>query len=340
MQNENSLLQDSTVYAFHIPTMNAIKVGFGANSHARMESYSRKYALLPDQSSLKTWRLPTPSIASSIESACHAALLQAGFHRVDHDANGQTAQELFNLGPFTYNDATLLVAQAIEEVINSLHEALGKYQPLAIEKARQKMEFNEQKRKELKEKRLKHEEKKENRLIQTAVPELQERWDSEMVPFINLCKETRKYWKEFDNRQGLISSIFQGKQTCATRMRKFQYWPQIKKLIPPLFHAGRMAKTLYCEMGVKHGRYAEKAAKKLNLSLYCPSGNHLPLVNGAKDENGQAYLEVRLVVQQATGFSGWDAEELMKNDKVLQALIAYAEREPSVELSYSYKDFY
>ena len=45
-----------------------------------------------------------------------------------------------------------------------------------------------------------------------------------------------------------------------------------------------------------------------------------------------AFLEVRLVVQDATGFGGDDAEEIIKCDPDLLALVKFAEQNPAPEL--------
>lgn len=111
----DNLLQESTVYAFHIPSMNSIKVGFGADSRIRMKNYSRQYALSSSMISLPEWKLPSPSLASSIEAACHRALLDAGFCRVAYVVDEHEARELFDLGYHSYEEAIIVVAEAIEK---------------------------------------------------------------------------------------------------------------------------------------------------------------------------------------------------------------------------------
>ena len=118
----DDLLQESTVYAFHVPSMNAIKVGFGADGRTRMKNYSRQYALSSSAVSLREWKLPSPSLASSIETACHRALLNADFGRFAHVVDEREARELFDLGHHSYEEAVIVVAEAIEETINSLTE--------------------------------------------------------------------------------------------------------------------------------------------------------------------------------------------------------------------------
>jgi hypothetical protein len=119
------LLRGSTVYSFHVPSLNAIKVGFGTDGETRMRSYSRQYGVSPAAHTLREWKLPASSIASAIESACHAALIEAGLARIAHVVEGREAQELFGLGRHTYERATVVVAEAIETTIDSLRESLG-----------------------------------------------------------------------------------------------------------------------------------------------------------------------------------------------------------------------
>ena len=111
------LLQESTVYAFNVPSMNSIKVGFGADGRTRMKNYSRQYALSSSAVSLREWKLPSPSLASSIETACHRALLHADFCRLAHVVDEREARELFDLGHHSYEEAVIVVAEAIEETI-------------------------------------------------------------------------------------------------------------------------------------------------------------------------------------------------------------------------------
>ena len=77
---------------------------------------------------------------------------------------------------------------------------------------------------------------------------------------------------------------------------------------------------------------AEQAARRLGLSLWAPGGHDLPMVGSYPDRNGMAFLEVRLVVQDATGFGGDDAEEIIKCDPDLLALVKFAEQNPAPEL--------
>ena len=328
----DDLLQESTVYAFHVPSMNAIKVGFGADGRTRMKNYSRQYALSSSAVSLREWKLPSPSLASSIETACHRALLNADFGRVAHVVDEREARELFDLGHHSYEEAVIVVAEAIEETINSLHAALGKFKPLSQEKARQKKDEAQKRRAAIREEKKIRKEEEENRLINSATPEIRQRWEREAAPFAKACDNARAIWKQFVYSQSFISSMLNGKQSAAFRMRNWQQWPSIKRLIPEIFHTARRAKSLYSDMERRHGNYAEQAARRLGLSLWAPGGHDLPMVGSYPDWNGMAFLEVRLVVQDATGFGGDDAEEIIKCDPDLLALVKFAEQNPAPEL--------
>lgn len=328
----DDLLQESTVYAFHVPSMNSIKVGFGTDGRTRMKHYSRQYALSASAVSLREWKLPSPSLASSIETACHRALLHADFCRVAHVVDEREARELFDLGHHSYEEAVIVVAEAIEETINSLHAALGKFKPLSQEKARQQKDEAQNRRTAIREEKKTRKEEDENRLITSAVPEVRQRWESEASPFARACDSARVIYQKFAYSQGFLSSMLSGKQSAAFRMRNWREWPVVKRLIPEIFHSARRAKSLNCELERRHGYHAEQAAGRLGLSLRSPGGHALPTVGTYPDKNGMAFLEVRLVVQLAAGFSGDDAEELIKSDPDLIALVRFAEQNPAPEL--------
>jgi len=106
---KSDLLQESTVYTFHVPSINAIKVGFGKNAKARMQHYSSQYNLLASTESLRQWVLPASSLAAAIEAACHRALVEAGLSRIPHYHDDKQAKELFDIGSYNYEKAVLIV---------------------------------------------------------------------------------------------------------------------------------------------------------------------------------------------------------------------------------------
>lgn len=118
-------------------------------------------------------------------------------------------------------------------------------------------------------------------------------------------------------------------------MLNWQQWSSIKRLIPEIFHSARRAKLLYLEMERWHGSHAEQAAHHLGLSLQAPGGYDLPMVRRYPDKSKMALLEMRLVVQEAAGFGGNEAIEIINCDPDLLALVKFAEQNPPPELWYS-----
>ena len=324
MSSSQKLLQESTVYAFYVPALHAIKVGFGTDGRSRMLNYRRQYNLSASAISLREWKLPSPTLASSIEAACHRALLQSDFRRIAHLVDEREARELFELGPHSYEQAVILVAEAIEETVNSLYEALGRLQPLSQERARQQKQDAQRRRDAVRAEKQKIKEQEESRLVALALPDIQRFWKTEVQPFVVACQSARKLYKQFEYRQGILSSLWAGKQSAAIRLKASHLYPAIKPFIPQIFHTGRRAKGFYCQMEQRYGEYAERAAKQLGCSLWQPGDNCLPMVGTYDDSRGMPFLEVRLVVQEATGFGGDDAIELMALDPELLALVGVA----------------
>lgn len=336
MSQRETLLQESTVYAFHVPSLNAIKVGFGADGRSRMTNYSRQYKLSASAITLREWKLPSPTIASSIEAACHKALRESDFMRIGHVVDEREAQELFDLGPHTYEQAVIIVAEAIEQTVNSLYEALGSLQPLSNEQARQQKENAQRRRIATREEKKRLEQEQEARFISAAKPEIQSSWASEVQPFVVACEVASRLSKQFDYHQGVFSAFWAGKQSAATRLRASNLYPQIKALIPQIFSTGRRAKRFYCELKKKHGKYAELAAQQLGYPIRQAGWCGLPLVgidDISADARGRPFLEVCLVVQLAAGIGLNDAKELVALDAELMALVNTATANPAPELN-------
>lgn len=184
MNDNNYLLKNSTVYDYHVPNINAIKVGFGVNGKQRFASYSRQYSLSSVSKSLREWTLPATSIASAVETACHKALIQSGFDRLNYVIDEKEAKELFELGPHAYEDAVLVVAEAIQETINSLYEALGKQKPGTDEKARRLKEDAQKRREILKKDREILKIQEQERQIILAMNDLELSWNDRVQPFV------------------------------------------------------------------------------------------------------------------------------------------------------------
>lgn len=95
-------IKTSNIYAYFVPSLNAIKVGYGDSSVQRMKSYVKQYGLDVAESSLRSWEIPVSGVAQTIESECHKTLLASGLERLSVFADEQEAQELFGLGDITY----------------------------------------------------------------------------------------------------------------------------------------------------------------------------------------------------------------------------------------------
>lgn len=121
----DNLFRKSTVYAYHVRELDAIKVGFGENPNSRMINYCKTHNLSCHQSSLRSWKIPAPSVASALETAIHKGLEGAGFDRLDYTSQNGRAIELFALGGRNFNDAILYVAELLDVLTGKLISQLG-----------------------------------------------------------------------------------------------------------------------------------------------------------------------------------------------------------------------
>lgn len=313
------VLQDSTVYAFHVPALNAIKVGFGADGRARMRDYSKRYDFKAVAVSLREWSLPASSLAAVVEAACHQALREASLTQVSRVVDDQEAQELFDLGPHSYEQAVLVVAAAIEETVDSLHAALGKLKPRAGEEARQRKEAAQRARTEAARVKL----EAEQREFERAKGVLQARWDTEMKPYVDWCDYAQTIYKQFSHQQGFLDAALRGKRSFATRMLAWESWPKLRDSTPHIFRASRRARAFRVEFRREFPKFPEPDYEKKHPSLNSPEGHYLPHC-----ERDDPTLEVRLAVQQATGSGGDDALELINRCQELHRLVEEAERHP------------
>jgi len=333
---KDKLQNESTLYAFHIPSINAIKVGFGTAGRTRMIQYSRQYALTPIPTSLREWQLPSAVIASAAETACHRALLDAGFDRVTHSVGDRLAQELFSLGAHSYDHALLVVTDATQETINSLNKALAKLKPFSEERALQHKREAERRRATIWEEKEADKARERDRLITAPISEIRRRWPKEVQPFITACNTAQQLSKKFPREQGLLKSLLERRKSDAQRMYEWQYWPEIRTLVPTIFHAARDAKRCCYEIENSFHGYGDLAAAHIGMSLWQPGGHDLPISNTYAIQypfkNGQAFLEIRLVVQLASGFGGADAEELIQLDTHLKDLVTIASETPAPEI--------
>jgi len=337
----NGLLRESVVYTFYVKNIHAIKVGFGADGFLRMKNYSKQYLLEVDNSSLRQWTIPASSLASAIETACHNALMSAGFHRLAHIVDEKEAQELFELGTYSYDEAVLFVAGAIEETIIALTDALSKNKPLTEEFKKRKAKELADQRELIRQEKERRDQAEEDKQVELAIAEIKQRWESEVIPFIEAKRKAKRYWQEIMDKkiynQNFLDKFINGKPNRIKVLTTSPYWSNMKQLSREILLTGRHAKNFYITLKDKYGKYADKAAEKLGYSLWNPGGDGMPFVGHYSDENGMAYLEVRLCVQDATGTGGDDAMDLIRLDPFFQDLINFAKNNPPPELGH--KDF-
>lgn len=114
----------SYLYTYYIPSINAIKIGFGGDPKARMLDYTKIYQLQSDINTLRSWPLPIPGIASHIEKNCHDAFKNLGFHQKFISSSQGEAQEIFELFDVKYFDAVKIVEEILQEQAETLIAAL------------------------------------------------------------------------------------------------------------------------------------------------------------------------------------------------------------------------
>jgi len=170
-------------------------------------------------------------------------------------------------------------------------------------------------------------------LLKTAVTDMAASWGNDIFPLIDANSKSRSIMKRFKYNQGILSSVIFQKKSRVERVRVFKEWPKILDLIETIFHTKRTAKSFYLELIKDYDpKIIEKAYKELDKNSilgFWNTANHVGLY---EYEFGQGFLEVRYAAQDACGFGGDDAEELVNQDERLKKLVEYAENTPSVEL--------
>lgn len=114
----DGLLSASYVYAYYIPEIDSIKIGFGNDAKRRMIDYCRTYNLVPEHATLVAWEMPSPVIASALETAIHRGFKQVGYDLYVLDSSEKDPQELFSLNGKRHQEATLYISQIIQEVLS------------------------------------------------------------------------------------------------------------------------------------------------------------------------------------------------------------------------------
>ena len=312
-------IKSSNLYCYYVKNHNAIKVGFGENATQRMRDYSKFYNLEVELSSLKKWKIPVSGLAQTVENSCHLALLDAGFQKhILSNEDGQEAQELFHLGGTSYEDALLIVAGAIDETIVNIFSKLGITDHQNIEKSRRKKEEIRLGKEQIDALKQVEFDKK----VFECSAYIKSVWSTKFQPVIDIFDRAGKVIIQFPRNQSTINRLIGGKRSDANRMYSWYEYSHVNALIINSFPLTRSAKAEYIKIRNKFGeKEANASFRSLGSSAFNLAFSSLPFV---RNEDDWAHLEVRLIVQKATGFGGDNATELIKLDPSLQELVARA----------------
>lgn len=323
----------SFVYSYFIPSLNAIKVGFGEDPERRMYSYTQMYSLSPDVSSLKVWEMPSAGVASNIETSCHQSLINAGLERLVISSGHAEANEIFHLREVQYSDALDLLVEEIDDYLEYLRKSLeGK--SFAKERGETK------KKDELQRARQVATEQK----ISEIEFDLKENYYKFYQPLIDEINRADQHWRSmpFEQRNKL-TAIFKGWKSVSEAFFK---WEGVKKCVDnvsPILRTARSAKSYYLKVTKKYPYELIKSAEqRQNLSLYNPHPSYeLPIVyptvvSNYRDEPrlkvDAAIYEVMLCTQIATGQGSDECFRLIEEFKSLQDLATFARLNPPREL--------
>jgi hypothetical protein len=339
-------MKESYLYCFYIPDINAIKVGYGADGQQRMRQYSSQYSLSAEIESFRKWSLPSSGVASTIESACHDALVGAGFRRLERVVDESQARELFELGATSYNDAVLLVTEAIDDTVSKLVAALNTTKPLQHEKKLQATA------------RIKAQKELDTeRQVREIASLIQGRWEDSYGPFIKVVLKASKIREKFiwPPDQPLWKKILHGRgkhdyMAEVLAMFNWEHWSELRSTVPEILWAGREAWELYAEI---HHNYddtdlythscLEQAQKLAGFNLWTPLDhliegsminppfNQLTPYSVSYSYHGQdvpvseGYMEVCLCVSIATEWGTIESANILELDSVLKGLVTNAD---------------
>jgi hypothetical protein len=330
-------IKDSNIYAYYVKNHHAIKVGYGDSSIGRLYEYSRQYSLISDIDSLKTWNIPISGLAPTIEKTCHQTLILNGYSKIELASQDHTSQEIFYLGDSTYEDTIILVASAIDEAMFAIVKKLGNEHKFRENNERALLKKQEI----LAKKKLNFDSE-----VNECTNYIKSTYDWAFRPYAEIMQEAQLVWREFEWNQTGLRFLFQEKKDPIYRFRKWEKYPKIRSFVEPIFRKGRVAKVEYVKCLLRYQNYKviEAAEKNLNLSLYRPNGFDLILIDYDFDNPNWALLEIRLAVQNATGFGGDEALQIIKQDSFLLKLVEIAGQQKPAELSseflkYRYPDY-
>lgn len=247
----DGLLHASYVYAYYIPGIDSIKIGFGNDAKRRMIDYCRAYNLVPEHATLVAWEMPSPVIASALETAIHRGFKQVGFDLYVLDSSEKYPQELFSLNGKTHQDATLYISQIIQEVLREFSSRFNN-DHVKLENTRNKQNQLRKKREELrienkllkaqKQKEIEEEYKKRKLVnIERHRPfqrkfevEISLGWEEHISPWYTLTCKAADIIREYQNPGFFTSIKFKTKNDSVLHFMNWTGYGHLVKLLPPV----------------------------------------------------------------------------------------------------------
>jgi len=326
----------STVYAYHVPELNAVKVGFGDNPHARMTHYCKIHDLAANPASIKSWKIPATSIASALESAIHKGLEDAGISKIDYASSNGRAVELFSLEGISYNDAILYVADLLDTITGKLINQLGGN--LADFERRQLAELKSRQTRE----RLREQKVEQERAKQAEIKiEWESGWNEFIRPWCELtsrCKNIRQSYKP----PGMLYKLKHG-DDCIPHYVKWHDYVELLALLPSYFFASRKARGFRVTMNEKYGyrnnpsgwdMYQPCEKKPTGYHRTRQGSPHLWFLNYMdKDDPNWIYDEIGMAASCVFGLAKEKSLDLLKREEpeMLELLILLAKETPPPE---------
>jgi hypothetical protein len=321
----------SFVYSYFLPSLNAIKVGYGEDPERRMYSYTRDYGIAADFETLKTWEMPSAGIASNVESICHETLVKIGIERLNISNNDVNANEIFHLREVSYSDAIEIIVEEIDQYFSYLRASLDGKSFASEERSTKKKEEIQKSKQEAIEAAIKDIEN-----------DLKSNYERYYGSFIREAKKADHYWRSMPfTQRNSLTAMFKG---WKSRDEAFLKWEGLHKClvnVSPILKSARVAKSYYLDITNKYPiELISKAERSAGVSLYSPFGGYqLPIVypsvvalcNDEVIRVDNAVYEVMMCTQIATGL-GEGCYELIKDHKVLQDLVGFARQYPPPEL--------
>lgn len=337
MEPENDFLDDlfrpKHVYAFYVPSLEVIKIGFGDNAHNRMVNYCKTYGLKPDHSTLRAWQMSASAVASTIESAIHRGLPKAGFTRYKLMTRNGEAQELFALNGKHYEEAFLYVTELIDVVSDKLASSL-KNGHVDEEKSRQKQRAIKEKQRKMNE----DIKQRKDAIAQAKQDALNKEWaigwETYIKPWYVLITKAKKISTSY-KRPGLIYKAFKGDDWFPHYIN-WEGYPHLLKMLPSLFAASRNARAFIAQLRKKYG-HMEPTGWEVHFPGK-PGGwrtnsydYELGLLSGChyRNERGIYYMEVSELFMSVFGLGSEHAERVMMHEtRLVSGLIEMAKASP------------